>query len=174
MVILLLPLKENKTLAKELASLLENFGGVIHITENSIFEYANLSPEFLLMNTDSLRSIHAETVLYLQTDDSSAKHFHNFTPDKIITVSNNNEAAENLITIGSNAQCTLSVSSNNENKLHIALQNTLATLNGTSILPCEIAVNYEKDYSLTALLFLTAILLLCEKLNTQTLEIDIK
>lgn len=174
MVIVLLPPLENQTLAKELCALLEEFGGVIYVAEDSTVEISDFNPEFLLLNMKTPRVLQGNNVLYLNFSNFQIENRDYFQPTRIISTYPSKTKAKSIITIGSNAQCTLCISSNNEHTLYIALQDTITTLDGTKMYPCEIEIRHINTYSTTTLLLFSAILLLCGKVDTDTLKIEIK
>lgn len=167
--------RENEALAMDICRILEKFGGACLVSKDSVQVYFAIAPNFLLFHTDSVRALPEKNTVLLQTDMHSIKSIaENCRFDCIITECAEKETLmPQAITVGMCAQNDIGISSTESSCIHIAVQNTIHTLSGKEILPCEFSVLVSENTSRSALLYAFTLLLLTEKADMDTLTLKL-
>lgn len=175
MITVVLSGQENASLAVEICRILEKFGGACLVSQDSVQAYFAIAPSFLLFHADSVRALPEKNTVLLQTDAKCApKTEEDCRFDCIITESTaEKHGAAQIITVGMGRQNDIGISSTESGHLHIAVQNTVHTLTGKEILPCEFTVLGAEDVPHSALLYAFALLLLTEKIDHELLTVKL-
>lgn len=164
-----------ESLAAEICRILEKFGGACLVSHDSVQAYFAIAPSFLLFHADTVRALPEKNTVFLQTDATcEPKVEKNCKFDCIITESTSEKhCAAQVVTVGMGRQNDIGISSTESGHLHIAVQNTVHTLAGKEILPCEFSVLGAENFAHSALLYAFALLLLAEKTDSNALTVKL-
>ena len=164
-----------ESLAAEICRILEKFGGACLVSHDSVQAYFAIAPSFLLFHADTVRALPEKNTVFLQTDATcEPKVEKNCKFDCIITESTSEmHCAAQVVTVGMGRQNDIGISSTESGHLHIAVQNTVHTLTGKEILPCEFSVLGAENFAHSALLYAFALLLLAEKIDHDLLTVKL-
>lgn len=164
-----------ESLAAEICRILEKFGGACLVSHDSVQAYFAIAPSFLLFHADTVRALPEKNTVFLQTDATcEPKVETNCKFDCIITESTSEmHCAAQVVTVGMGRQNDIGISSTESGHLHIAVQNTVHTLAGKEILPCEFSVLGAENFAHSALLYAFALLLLAEKIDHDLLTVKL-
>lgn len=164
-----------ESLAAEICRILEKFGGACLVSHDSVQAYFAIAPSFLLFHADTVRALPEKNTVFLQTDATcEPKVEKNCKFDCIITESTSEKhRAAHVVTVGMGRQNDIGISSTESGHLHIAVQNTVHTLAGKEILPCEYSVLGAENFAHSALLYAFALLLLAEKIDHDLLTVKL-
>lgn len=164
-----------ESLAAEICRILEKFGGACLVSRDSVQAYFAIAPSFLLFHADTVRALPERNTVFLQTDVTcEPKVEKNCKFDCIITESTSEKhCAAQVVTVGMGRQNDIGISSTESGHLHIAVQNTVHTLAGKEILPCEFSVLGAENFAHSALLYAFALLLLAEKIDHDLLTVKL-
>lgn len=175
MITVIVPNSENETLIKEICCILEKFGGACFVSQNSVQDFFAVSPSFLFFLTDTVCTVPSKNTVLLHTDtDADIKLPKNCRFERIITDYTENKIQKSkVISVGMRRQNDISISSTESGNMHIAVQNTVYTLSGKEILPCEFSVLGNTTAQHNAILYAFTLLLLAEKTDTETLIIKL-
>lgn len=167
--------QENASLAVEICRILEKFGGACLVSQDSVQAYFAISPSFLLFHTDTVRALPEKDTVFLQTDTKTALKLSKDCRVQCVITECPTEAtcAPQTVTVGMGRQNDIGISSTESGHLHIAVQNTVHTLAGKSILPCEFTVLGGEDVPHSALLYAFTLLLLSEKIDHDLLTVKL-
>lgn len=175
MITVVLSGRDVESLAAEICRILEKFGGACLVSHDSVQAYFAIAPSFLLFHADTVRALPEKNTVFLQTDATfEPKIEKNCKFDCIITESTSEKhCAAQIITVGMGRQNDIGISSTESGHLHIAVQNTVHTLAGKEILPCEFSVLGAENFAHSALLYAFALLLLAEKIDHDLLTVKL-
>lgn len=175
MITVIVPNSKNETLAKEICCILEKFGGACLVSPNSVQDFFAVSPSFLLFLTDTVCAVPEKNTVLLHTDaDTDIKIPESCRFDRIITEYTESDIRKaDVISVGMCRQNDISISSMESGHMHIAVQNTVRTLFGKQILPCEFSVLGKTDVQHSVILYAFTLLLLSEKADTEALTIKL-
>ena len=164
-----------ESLAAEICRILEKFGGACLVSHDSVQAYFAIAPSFLLFHADTVRALPEKNTVFLQTDATcEPKVETNCKFDCIITESTSEmHCAAQVVTVGMGRQNDIGISSTESGHLHIAVQNTVHTLAGKEILPCEFSVLGAENFAHSALLYAFTLLLLAEKTDSNALTVKL-
>lgn len=164
-----------ESLAAEICRILEKFGGACLVSHDGVQAYFAIAPSFLLFHADTVRALPEKNTVFLQTDATcEPKVETNCKFDCIITESTSEmHCAAQVVTVGMGRQNDIGISSTESGHLHIAVQNTVHTLAGKEILPCEFSVLGAENFAHSALLYAFALLLLAEKIDHDLLTVKL-
>lgn len=175
MITVVLSGRDVESLAAEICRILEKFGGACLVSHDSVQAYFAIAPSFLLFHADTVRALPEKNTVFLQTDATcEPKIEKNCKFDCIITESTSEmHCATQVVTVGMGRQNDIGISSTESGHLHIAVQNTVHTLAGKEILPCEFSVLGAENFAHSALLYAFALLLLAEKIDHDLLTVKL-
>lgn len=175
MVTVVFPGAENKSCAKKICAILERFGGAIFANETEITDFAPVASVFFVYNGEGIKSVPQKESILLITGKDSKKLQADCAPFgyRILDADTVSKTDPQSITVGMGKDSQISVSSATSTHLQICIQKPLKTLSGKEVLPCEFSVTCAEHQDIKTVLFAFAVLLLCDKADTEKLTIQI-
>lgn len=173
MITVVMPGRQNEVLAMDICRILEKFGGACLVSHDRVQAYFAITPSFLIFSTDTVRALPEKNTILLQTDTNITAETH-CKFDCVITERTEQVfRTPQVITVGMGAQNDIGISSTESGNMHIAVQNTVHTLSGKEILPCEFSLLGGRQMQPNTLLYAFTLLLLAEKANADTLTVKL-
>lgn len=144
--------------------------GVVCFNCESVTESGLTPPEFLLFEAQNIKYIQSENTIVI-TDGTEQI---NFSADKNIYILSNSapaDKAENIITCGCSCDNAVSISSIGDSEAFICINQSLETVNGETILPCEIQAELNGNFNTTDVIILCTVLIISGKVKNGKLRL---
>lgn len=165
--------KTDKRFTKRLCRVLKEYGGVLYVSENKIFE-THVKTDFLICDYEFLDfSNISGALLIFKPDLKNAKGRIYLHSDTVCIVGGENETALQLIkgsrtlalTCGMSLKDTVTLSSVAETGAVVSVQRELVCLGGEAVGPCEVKVTFTSRYTDYETMVICAVLLITGKIK---------
>lgn len=144
--------------------------GVICLNCESVTESGLTPPEFLLFETQNIKYIQSENTIVITNSIEQI----NFSADQNIYILSGSSSAnktENIITCGCSYNNAVSVSSISDSEAFICINRSIETVNGETILPCEIQAELNGNFNTNDVIILCTVLIISGKVKNGKLSL---